>query len=304
MSGNHDHSHNLGPDHRKPLAVVLGITVTVMLVEVVGAAVTGSLALLADAGHMLTDVAGLTMALVAAALSRRPPTPSRTWGFLRVEILSAAAQALLLFGVGIFILIEAVRRLLEPPGVETTGMIVFGLIGLGGNIIGMLILYRSRQTNLNMRAAFLEVVNDALGSVAVLAAAVVIAATGFERADAIASLIVVALIVPRTVRIGRDALHVLLESTPPGVDLAAVRTSIQGLAHVHDVHDLHATQIATGVPVLTAHVVVDDSCFHDGHLMQMLDQVQTELREAFAIEHTTIQFEAVTHSAHEYATHG
>lgn len=234
---------------------------------------------------MLTDVAGLTMALVAAALSRRPPTPSRRWGFLRVEILSAAAQALLLFGVGIFILIEAVRRLLEPPGVATTGMIVFGLIGLGGNIIGMLILYRSRQTNLNMRAAFLEVVNDALGSVAVLAAAVVIAATGFERADAVASLIVVALIVPRTVRIGRDALHVLLESTPPGVDLAAVRTSIQGLAHVHDVHDPHATQIATGVPVLTAHVVVDDSCFHDGHLMQMLDQVQTELREAFAIEH-------------------
>lgn len=303
MSGNHDHSHNVEPDHRQPLAVVLAITVTVMLVEVVGAAVTGSLALLADAGHMLTDVAGLTMALVAAALSRRPPTPRRTWGFLRAEILSAAAQALLLFGVGMFILIEAARRLLEPPEVATTGMIVFGLIGLGGNIIGMFILYRSRQANLNMRAAFLEVVNDALGSVAVLAAAVVIATTGFQRADAIASLVVVALIVPRTIRIGRDALHVLLESTPPGVDLAAVRTSIQGLAHVHDVHDLHATQIATGVPVLTAHVVVDDSCFRDGHLMQMLDQVQAELRESFAIAHTTIQFEAVTHSVHEYATH-
>lgn len=303
MSGNHDHSHSVGPDHRKPLAVVLAITVTAMLVEVVGAAVTGSLALLADAGHMLTDVAGLTMALVAAALARRPPTPRRTWGFLRVEILSAAAQALLLFGVGMFILIEAARRLLEPPGVATTGMIVFGLIGLGGNIIGMLILYRSRQANLNMKAAFLEVVNDALGSVAVLAAAVVIATTGFQRADAIASLVMVALIVPRTVRIGRDALHVLLESTPPGVDLSAVRTSIQGLAHVRDVHDLHATQIATGVAVLTAHVVVDDSCFHDGHLMQILDQVQAELRESFTIEHTTIQFEAATHSVHEYTTH-
>lgn len=303
MSGNHDHGHSNGPDHRKPLAIVLAITVTVLLVEVVGAAVTGSLALLADAGHMLTDVAGLTMALVAAALARRPPTPSRTWGFQRVEILSAAAQAVLLFGVGMFILVEGVLRLLEPPEVATTGMIVFGLVGLGGNVIGMLVRSRSRDANLNMRAAFLEVVNDALGSVAVLAAALVIAVTGFQRADAIASLVVVALIVPRTVRIGRDALNVLLESTPPGLDLTAVRTSIQGVPHVHDVHDLHATQVATGVPVLTAHVVVDDSCFHDGHLQQMLDEVQRKINSDFDIEHSTIQFEAVSHDAHEYATH-
>ncbi|MCC2592490.1 cation diffusion facilitator family transporter [Tessaracoccus sp. OS52] len=304
MSGNHNHNQNTSPDdHRKPLAVVLTVTATVLLVEVVGAALTGSLALLADAGHMLTDVAGLAMALVAAVLGRRPATPFRTWGFLRVEILSAAAQALLLFGVGMFILFEGMQRLLDPPEVTTTGMVVFGLIGLAGNIIGMLILAKSRQANLNMRAAFLEVVNDALGSVAVLVAALVIATTGFQRADAIASLVIVALIVPRTIRIARDALHVLLESTPPGLDLEAVRTSIQGLPHVHDVHDLHATQVATGVPVLTAHVVVVDSCFHDGHLQQMLDDVQAKIRDDFAVEHSTIQFEAASHAEHEYTTH-
>ena len=304
MSGGHNHNQGISPDdHRKPLVVVLAITVTVLLVEVVGAALTGSLALLADAGHMLTDVAGLAMALVAAVLARRPATPFRTWGFLRVEILSAAAQGLLLFGVGMFILFEGVQRLLDPPEVTTTGMVVFGLIGLAGNIIGMLILAKSRQANLNMRAAFLEVVNDALGSVAVLVAALVIATTGFQRADAIASLVIVALIVPRTIRITRDALHVLLESTPSGLGLVAVRTSIQDLSHVYDVHDLHATQVATGVPVLTAHVVVNDSCFHDGHLQQMLDDVQAKIRDDFEVEHSTIQFEAASHADHEYTTH-
>lgn len=304
MSGDHNHARDLGSgDHRKPLAVVLGITVAVLLVEVVGAAVTGSLALLADAGHMLTDVAGLSMALVAAVLARRPATPSRTWGFARVEILSAAAQALLLFGVGMFVLFEGVQRLAEPPEVATSGMVVFGLIGLAGNIVGMLILAGSREANLNMRAAFLEVVNDALGSVAVLVAALVIATTGFQRADGIASLIIVALIVPRTVRIGRDAIRVLLESTPPGLDLQAVRASIKALPHVQDVHDLHATQITTGMPVLTAHVVVDDSCFHDGHLPQTLDAVQHRINEDFQIEHSTIQFEAAGHAHHEYPAH-
>lgn len=303
MSGQEGHDHRVDLDHRKPLAITLAITTTVLVVEVIGAAFTGSLALLADAGHMLTDVAGLSMAFVAAVLARRPATPARTWGFLRVEVLSAAAQALLLLGVGIFILFEAVQRLLKPGEVATTGMVVFGLVGLAGNIAGMLILAKSRRANLNMRAAFLEVVNDALGSVAVLVAAVVIATTGFQRADAIASLAIVALIVPRTIRIAREALHVLLESTPSGLDLGAVRTSIQELPHVRDVHDLHATQVATGMPVLTAHVVVDESCFHDGHLMQMLDQVQMRILDDFEVEHSTIQFESASHSQHEYTTH-
>ena len=304
MSGNHGHDHTAGlADHRGRLAVVLGITVTVLIVEVVGAVISGSLALLADAGHMLTDVAGLSMALVAATLSRRPATPFRTWGFLRAEILGAAAQALLLLAVGVFILIEAIQRLRQPPEVTSTAMVVFGLIGLLGNVVGMFILARARAANLNLRAAFLEVVNDALGSVAVLVAAVVIATTGFDRADAIASLVIVVLIVPRTIRLLRDAVHVLMESTPPGLDLAAVRKSILQLPHVHDVHDLHATQVATGIPVLTAHVVIDDECFRDKHALHLLDAVQERLRHDFDIEHSTIQLEGPNHAAHEHPVH-
>lgn len=302
----HAHGHDHGAalaDHRGRLAAVLAITVTVMIVEVVGAIVSGSLALLADAAHMLTDVAGLTMGLVAASLARRPATPLRTWGYHRAEILGAAAQAALLFAVGTFVLVEGVRRLLEPPEVASGAMVVFGVVGLVGNAIGLVILAGARGANLNMRAAFLEVVNDALGSVAVLVAAGLIAAFGWYRADAVASILIGVLIVPRTIRLLREAVDVLLESTPKGLDLGEVREHLLALEHVHEVHDLHASQVATGIPVLTAHVVVDESCFHDGHLASMLDEVQRCVALDFGIEHSTIQFEALGHSAHEHETH-
>ncbi len=302
----HAHGHDHGAalaDHRGRLAAVLAITVTVMIVEVVGAIVSGSLALLADAAHMLTDVAGLTMGLVAASLARRPATPLRTWGYHRAEILGAAAQAALLFAVGTFVLVEGVRRLLEPPAVASGAMVVFGVVGLVGNAIGLVILAGARGANLNMRAAFLEVVNDALGSVAVLVAAGLIAAFGWYRADAVASILIGVLIVPRTIRLLREAVDVLLESTPKGLDLGEVREHLLALEHVHEVHDLHASQVATGIPVLTAHVVVDESCFHDGHLASMLDEVQRCIAVDFGIEHSTIQFEALGHAAHEHETH-
>ncbi len=302
----HAHGHDHGAalaDHRGCLAAVLAITVTVMIVEVVGAIVSGSLALLADAAHMLTDVAGLTMGLVAASLARRPATPLRTWGYHRAEILGAAAQAALLFAVGTFVLVEGVRRLLEPPAVASGAMVVFGVVGLVGNAIGLVILAGARGANLNMRAAFLEVVNDALGSVAVLVAAGLIAAFGWYRADAVASILIGVLIVPRTIRLLREAVDVLLESTPKGLDLGEVREHLLALEHVHEVHDLHASQVATGIPVLTAHVVVDESCFHDGHLASMLDEVQRCIAVDFGIEHSTIQFEALGHAAHEHETH-
>lgn len=302
----HAHGHDHGAalaDHRGRLAAVLAITVTVMIVEVVGAIVSGSLALLADAAHMLTDVAGLTMGLVAASLARRPATPLRTWGYHRAEILGAAAQAALLFAVGTFVLVEGVRRLLEPPEVASGAMVVFGVVGLVGNAVGLVILAGARGANLNMRAAFLEVVNDALGSVAVLVAAGLIAAFGWYRADAVASILIGVLIVPRTIRLLREAVDVLLESTPKGLDLGEVREHLLALEHVHEVHDLHASQVATGIPVLTAHVVVDESCFHDGHLASMLDEVQRCIAVDFGIEHSTIQFEALGHAAHEHETH-
>jgi cobalt-zinc-cadmium efflux system protein len=243
------------------------------------------------------------MAVIAAALSRRPATDERTWGYRRAEVLAAAAQASVLFAVGMFVLVEGVKRLFEPPEVTSGVMIVFGVVGLVGNIIGLLILAGGRGANLNMRAAFLEVTNDALGSVAVLIAAAVIATTGWLRADAIASLVIGALIIPRTVRLLRESVDVLMESTPKGLDLAGVRTRLLALPHVHGVHDLHASQVATGLPVLTAHVVVDDSCFHDGHLGPMLDELQHCLHADFDVEHSTIQFEAASHADHEHTTH-
>lgn len=299
----HSHGGAALVDHRGRLATVLGITLVVLVIEVIGAAISGSLALLADAGHMLTDVAGLTLGLVAAILARRPATSTRTWGYHRAEVLGAAAQAAVLLSVGVFILVEGIRRLVDPPEVTPGVMVLFGAVGLAGNIIGLLILAGGRGDNLNMRAAFLEVLNDALGSVAVLASAAVIALTGWLRADAIASLLIGALIIPRTIRLLRETIDVLLESTPKGLDLDRVRDRIMQLPHVHDVHDLHASQVATGLPVLTAHVVVDDTCFHDGHLGPMLDELQGCIDSDFNVEHSTIQFESATHADHEHTSH-
>jgi cobalt-zinc-cadmium efflux system protein len=297
-----EHSHGV-PDHRGRLVLVLAIAITVLVAEVVGAFRANSLALFADAGHLLSDVAGLVMALVAAVLMRRPPTNARTWGFRRAEVLAAAAQASILLLVGVFVLWGAVARLIHPPVVEERTMLLFALLALVGNIAAVAVLVGQRGSNLNMRAAFLEVVNDALGSVAVLIAAAVIAGTGWTRADPVASLVIGLLILPRTLRLLWESLRVLLESTPKGLDLGDVRQRMLGREHVLDVHDLHASQVATGLPVLTAHVVVDDSCFFDGHLTQMLDELQACLVDDFDIEHSTIQFEASRHLEHEGETH-
>ena len=306
MSHGHDHGPGLAAiANRRRLALVLAITGTVLVAEVVGAVLTGSLALLADAGHMLTDAAGLVIALLAAHLVVRPATSHRTWGFQRAETLAAAAQALLLLGVAIYVFIEAIRRLIEPPEIASVGMLVFGIVGLAGNAISIAVLARSRSANLNLRAAFLEVLNDALGSVAVIVAAIIIVTTGWTRADALVSLLIAVLILPRTVALLRDSTRVLLESTPVGLDLNEVRRHLLEVPHVQAVHDLHASQIATGLPVLSAHIVVDDECFHDGHIPRLLDQLQACLAEHFpiSVEHSTFQFEQATHTQHETGHH-
>ena len=290
-------------DQRGRLRIVLVITVTVLLAEVVGAAVSGSLALLADAGHMLSDVAGLTLAWFAALLAQRPATLARTWGYRRAEVLAAVGQAAVLLAVGGFVIIEAIRRLVNPPEVASAAMVAFGVVGLLGNLAGIAVLVGARSANLNMRAAFLEVVNDALGSLAVLVAALVIAVTGWLRADALASLLIGALIIPRTLKILREAIDVLLESTPRGLELNEVREHLMGVGQVQGVHDLHASQVATGLPVLTAHVVVGDSCFSDGHLPALLDELQRCLAGHFDVEHSTFQFEPGGHEAHEPSAH-
>ena len=299
----HSHAPPVGPGTRSRLVIALAIASVILVVEVVGAVISGSLALLADAGHMLTDVAGLALAVLAATLAGRPATSRHTWGYRRAEVLAAAAQAAVLLAVGVYVLIEGIRRLFGPPDVASGVMVVFGVIGLVGNIIAIAVLASSRAESFNTRAAFLEVVNDTLGSLAVLVAAAVIAWTGWLRADAVASLLIGVLIIPRTIRLLRDTIDVLLESTPRDVDLDQVRAHLLVVPHVQDIHDLHASTVATGLPVLTAHVVVDDDCFHDGHVPRLLDQLQDCLTGDFNVEHSTFQFEPAGHADHEHDRH-
>lgn len=311
MAG-HDHSHGSShghshgaESHQGRLAVALGITLTVFVLQVIGALLTGSLALLFDSAHVLTDAGGLVMALVAARLMARPSTNKRTWGFARAEVLAATAQAAILLAVGLVVLVEGVKRLFEPTEIASQEMIIFGVIGLVGNIISLLVLLGGRSNNFNMRAAFLEVMNDALGSVAVIVAAIIIATTGWMQADAIVAMLIGVLILPRTLKLLLETIGVLLESTPAGLDLEEVRKHILELEHVRGVHDLHASQIATGLPILSAHVVLDAECFQDGHAPKMLDALQSCVAGHFkvSIEHSTFQLEPVGHAEHELGAH-
>ena len=286
-------------DHRKRLGLVLAITCTILVVEVVGAVLSGSLALLADAGHMATDAGGIGLSLLAMWFATRPSSPSRTFGFHRLEILAAVANALVLCGVGVYILVESVLRLLEPPVVASGTMLVFGLVGLAGNTASLALLRHGQAESLNLRGAFLEVLNDLLGSAAVLVAGAVIWFAGFQRADAIASGVVGVLILPRTWKLLREALDVLLEATPKGVDLAEIRRHMLDERGVVDVHDLHAWTITSGMPVLSAHIVVADPSSSG----QVLDRLCDCLRGHFDIDHSTIQVEPAGHQRHEGSTH-
>ena len=298
----HSHNHGAGAS-RGRLLVALCLSATVLVAEIVTALLTGSLALLADAGHMLTDVVGLVIALTAAHLSVRPATDRSTWGMRRAEVIGAALQAGMLAVVGVFVAFKAVHNLVAPPQVEASGMLVMGVIGLTANVVALLVLSGGHGDSLNMRAAFLEVLNDALGSVGVIIAAAVVARTGWTRADAVASLVIAVLILPRAVVLLRSALAVLMDFTPEELDLAQVRTHMLGVDHVEEVHDLHAWTVASGMPVLTAHVVVRDECLRDGHTEEILDRLQSCVAEHFPvkIQHATLQLEPVSHLEHEAA---
>ncbi|HWS34079.1 MAG TPA: cation diffusion facilitator family transporter [Actinoplanes sp.] len=304
----HGHGHDHGTvtatgRHRGVLTAALGISIVIFAIEIVGAVLTGSLALLADAGHVLADAGGVALALGATVLAARPATGRRTFGWARAEILAAAVNGLVLAGMGVYVFIEGVRRLIEPAAVAPGGMALFGVIGLVGNLVAVALLFRARADSLNMRGAFLEVATDTVTSVGVLVAAAVIALTGFTRADAIVSILIGLIIAPRAVNLLREAAHVLLEAAPADVDLDAIRAHITELDHVHTVHDLHVHTVTSGLPVLTAHVVVDDSCFHDGHAPQLLDTLQECLAGHFDVEHSTFQLEPAAHAGHEHATH-
>lgn len=270
-----------------------------MVVEIVGGLMADSLALIADATHMATDALGLGMALLAIQFANRPATENRTFGYARAEILAALANCLLLLGVGGYVLYEAIQRFITPAETEGGLTIVFGVVGLVANIISLSLLMRGQKDSLNVRGAFLEVVADALGSLAVIVAAVLILTTGWQAADPIASLVIGLMIVPRTVKLLRETLNVLLESAPKGVDMAEVRQHILDLPGVEDVHDLHAWTITSGMPVLSAHVVVSTETLNGIGHEKMLHELQGCLGDHFDVEHCTFQLEPVGHAEHE-----
>jgi cobalt-zinc-cadmium efflux system protein len=270
---------------------------------VIGAVITGSLVLFADAAHMAADAAGLGLSLFAAFAAARPPTERRTFGYARAEILAAMANAVLLLAMAGFILYEAIRRLVSPTDIGSGLLIVFGVIALAANAVSLLLLRQGQAESLNLRGAFLEVASDTLGAAAVIVTGVIIATTGFTRADPIASLIVGLLILPRTWRLLRETVDVLLEASPRGMDLNEVRRHMTTLAGVRDVHELHAWTITSGLPVLSAHVVVDPEFFDDGRCFSMLDRLQDCLRGHFDVEHSTFQLEPAAHASHEHPMH-
>ncbi|MDX2377738.1 cation diffusion facilitator family transporter [Microbacterium sp. LRZ72] len=298
------HSHVAGEaTPRNRLLIAFSITSSVFVAEVVGSIITGSLALLVDAAHMLTDMVGLAMALTAAHLMNRAASDRHTWGLRRTEVLSALAQAALLLGVGIFALVEGIRRLFAPPEIASGSLLFFGIIGLVANIASLMVLLSGRKRNLNMRAAFLEVLNDALGSVGVIASAILIATLGWYRADAVAGILIALLIIPRTVILLRASGSMLLEATPPGLDLGEVRRHILELPEVVAVHDLHASQVSADLPTLSAHVVVDDTLSPE-QSAQLLQELQECVADHFpvSIEHATFQIEPQSHPG-EHTTH-
>jgi cobalt-zinc-cadmium efflux system protein len=285
--------------HRQRLVAVFGLTLAVFLIEAGGAIASGSLALLADAGHLFTDVAGIGLALGAIWVAARPPTEGRTFGFLRLEIVAAAINAVLLFGVAAYVVVEAWRRLADPPPIASGLMLGVAIIGLVANAVSVTLLGDARHASLNMRAAYLEVMGDLAGSIAVIVAAVVIALTGWLPADPIASALIGLLILPRTFRLLRDALNILLEASPPGVDLDEVRRHILEAGGVADVHDLHAWTITSGMNVLSAHVVIRP----DADPPAVLDELCRCLSADFDIEHSTFQLESSDRRRLEEAHH-
>ncbi len=302
MTG-HSHGVTVTWRHRRALITVLALTTTIAIAEVVGAVLTGSLVLLADAAHMAADAAGLGLSLLAVYIAARPPTARRTFGYARAEILAAMANAVLLLGMATFIIVDSIRRLMSPPGVNSGLLIVFGVIALAANAVSLLLLRGGQAESLNLRGAFLEVASDALGATAVIVTGIVIATTGFTRADPIFSLLIALLILPRTWRLLRETVDVLLEASPRDMDLSEVRRHMINLRGVRDVHELHAWTITSGLPVLSAHVVVDPEAFDDGRCFGMLDLLQDCLRGHFDVEHSTFQLEPAGHAAHERPMH-
>jgi len=279
--------------------MVLGISSAILVAEVIVGLLANSLALLADAGHVFADVVGTALALTAIWLGSRPATRTQTFGFYRFEILAAVLNGMLLFAIAAYVLIEAWRRLGSEPVIATGPMLAVAAAALAANGVAALLLRPAQGGSLNLRGAYLEVLNDALGSAAVLGAALVITFTGFRAADAIASGLIGVLILPRTWGLLRESVDVLLEATPKSVDLDEVRRHILEAPSVREVHDLHAWTITSGMNVVSAHVIVDEGAKN----AEILDALCRCLSTQFDIEHSTFQLETQDRLPLEDAAH-
>ncbi|QPK94334.1 cation diffusion facilitator family transporter [Actinomyces sp. zg-332] len=312
----HNHSHGLvGHDHshesiefvkhnknKLRLTLVLLLTFGVGIAQIVVSFYSGSLALLADSAHMFADSVGLLFALGIAHVMTIPSNEKHTWGYARAEILGALGQAIILSVISVYILISAVGRIFDPTQIEAQSMGVMGLVGLLANAISILILMSSRNENMNMSAAFLEVLADTLGSVGVIVAALFIYFKGIVVIDVIVSSTIAIFIIFRAFSMGNKSIKILLESVPDGIDLQSINEHVRSIDHVVGIHDVHVSMIATGLYVLSAHIVVEEECFSDNHSREILDQVQHCLANHFniPIKHVTIQLESPNHIVHEY----
>lgn len=299
----HDHAPTPGgirsAGNRRLLALSLTITAIVMVVQIVGAVLSGSLALLADAAHMFTDAAALVVALVASIVAARPANDRRTFGFQRAEVFGALINGVILIVLSGWVAVEAVLRLVNPGETDVAGglMLIVAVIGLAANAVALWMLSAAQRTSINVRGAYLEVLGDLIGSAMVIVAAVVIMATGWLPADAIASLLIAAMIVPRAISLLREVASVLSEEAPKGMQVKDIREHILSTPGVVDAHDVHVWQLTRGAPVFSAHVVVDEEAF--GRAGEVLEKLQGCLSAHFDVEHSTFQLEPAGHVEHD-----
>lgn len=276
-----------GSRHKKNLLIVLCLSGTYLIAEVIGGIVTNSLALLADAAHMLTDVVGLLLAFIAIKIGERKADPSKTYGYYRTEILAAVINAVVLLGISVYVLFEAYQRFQNPPEVQSKSMLIVAGIGLIVNIVGMIILRKDSESSLNMKGAYFEVLSDMLTSVGVMIAGIIMLTTGWYYADPLISAAIGLLIFPRTWRLLKEAINVLLEGTPNDVDIYELRESLEKTPGVKDVHDLHVWSLTSSVNAMSVHVVKENGYSQNQLLKTLTDTTVNN----FKISHTTFQIE-------------
>jgi cobalt-zinc-cadmium efflux system protein len=285
------------------MLVGLSLLSAFLVGELIAAVVADSLALLADAGHMATDVLALGAALLAARLARRPAVGHWTFGLARAEVLSALFNGATLFVVACIVTVEAIRRLVHPPKVTGGALVVVAVIGLVVNLVVHAVLHRGDHHSINMKGVVAHVLTDAYAFAATIIAGVVVMTTGWQRADPVASLVVVVLLLRAARGLILESGRVLLEAAPSEVDLALVRRHLLDADYVVDLHDLHVWTVTSGLPALSVHVVIDEECFTAGRAPQLLDELQACLAGHFDVEHSTFQLEPAGHAEHEAATH-